>query len=116
MTLLAALVGLLAGTGILLIADGARARPRPAIVRATAMPAELRARTAAAVAAGLAVLVATRWPVAAAAAAALGWFARDLFGGRVAREREAARVEAIASWTEMLRDTMSGAHGLEEAV
>ena len=66
--------------------------------------------------AGLIALIATRWPVAAIAGAALGWFWQDLFGGRAAREREATRTEAIASWTEMLRDTMSGAHGLEEAV
>lgn len=32
------------------------------------------------------------------------------------RDRETARTEAIAAWTEMLRDTITGAHGLEEAI
>jgi Flp pilus assembly protein TadB len=46
----------------------------------------------------------------------MGWFWMELFGDRRARESAIARTEAIASWTEMLRDTMAGAHGLEEAV
>ena len=116
MTLVAALVGLLAAAGVLLVVDGARLRPRTASAPSVALPADVRIRGALAVGIGLVALVATRWPVAAMAGAALGWFWRDLFGGRAAREREAARTEAIASWTEMLRDTMSGAHGLEEAV
>jgi Flp pilus assembly protein TadB len=50
------------------------------------------------------------------AGAALGWWASDLFGGRAARERAVARTEAIACWAESLRDTMSGARGLEAAL
>ena len=64
----------------------------------------------------IAAAVVTRWPVAAVGAGLLGWFGPELFGGRAGRDREVARTEAIASWTEMLRDTMSGAHGLEEAI
>src|SRR3546814_5859246 len=48
--------------------------------------------------------------------AAVGWFGAELFGSRRAAAQATARTEAIAAWTEMLRDTMSGAHGLEEAV
>ena len=67
---------------------------------------------------GLAILLgaATRWPVAALAGAAAGWFAPVLFGGRAARERGIARTEAIACWAESLRDTISGARGLEGAL
>lgn len=61
-------------------------------------------------------LVATRWPVVAVGAAFAGFFSADLLGARAARERALARTEAIASWTEMLRDTMVAAHGLEEAI
>src|SRR5436190_983918 len=116
MTLVVALIGLLGACGLLLIVDGARPRPpapRHPVVR---FPRDLRARVTLASATSGFVLLLTRWPVGAVAGAALGWFWRDIFGGRAAREREAARSEAIASWTEMLRDTMSGAHGLEEAV
>lgn len=58
----------------------------------------------------------TRWPVATLGMGAIGWFAPELFGSKVGQDRATARTEAIAAWTEMLRDTMSGAHGLEQAV
>lgn len=117
MTILAALTGLCAAAGVLLTADGLRRRPRPARrPAATVLPADARRRTAAAVAVAFPALVLTRWPVVAVAAAALGWFWTDLFGGRAARENAIARTEAIAGWTEMLRDTLAGAHGLEQAI
>lgn len=78
--------------------------------------AGLRQRLICAVAAGFAAAVLTRWPVPTLGIAALGWFAPELFGSKVARDRETARTEAIAAWTEMLRDTITGAHGLEEAI
>ena len=61
-------------------------------------------------------LVITRWPVAAAAAAGLvlGWPA--LMGGARAEKRAAQRLEALAMWTESLRDTIAGAVGLEQAI
>ena len=46
----------------------------------------------------------------------LGWFSTDLLGGRANRDAGVARTEAIASWTEMLRDTIAAAHGLEAAI
>jgi hypothetical protein len=54
--------------------------------------------------------------VAAIACGLLGWFSSDLLGGRAGRDAAVARTEAIASWTEMLRDTIAAAHGLESAV
>src|SRR5437870_922798 len=78
--------------------------------------AELRRRAMVGVAAGFAAAVVTRWPVPTLAVAALGWFAPELFGSKTVRDRETARTEAIAAWTEMLRDTITGAHGLEEAI
>lgn len=116
MTLLAALCGVLAAAGVLLVVDGLRgmgtAKPGPAGPGARVQGI----RTWRAVGLGVAGLVVTRWPVAAVVLAAVGWFWTELFGSGRARERAIARTEAIASWTEMLRDTMAGAHGLEEAV
>jgi tight adherence protein B len=66
--------------------------------------------------AALGLVAATHWPVAALAGAAAGWFAPALFGGRAARDRGIARTEAIAGWAESLRDTLSGARGLEAAL
>jgi len=115
-TLLAGLVGLTAAAGALLLADGLRRRARPFVATRRELPPELSRRLLVGVAAGMTGVVLTRWPVAAIAAAGLGWFSTELFGGKAARERAIARTEAIASWTEMLRDTLSGAHGLEEAI
>ena len=118
MTLLAALIGVVVAAGILLLFDGLRPKT-PTVkrgARRSPLPADVSRRLPAALAAGLLGLVLTRWPVAAIGLGALGWFWTDLFGGRTRREQATARTEAIASWAEMLRDTMSGAHGLEEAV
>lgn len=117
MILLAALTGVAMAAGALLLADGLTFRPRRPVARtAPRVPADVRRRAGLAVALGGFGLLLTRWPVAAVALAGLGWFVPDLFSGRAARERITARTEAVASWTEMLRDTMSGAHGLEEAI
>lgn len=78
--------------------------------------ADVRRRAALAVGLGAATGLLTRWPVAALALGALGWFSPELFGSTAARDAATGRTEAIAAWTEMLRDTISGAHGLEEAV
>ena len=54
----------------------------------------------------------TRWPVAAVAGGAAGWV---LAGIRNQKEREHSerRTEAIAFWTEMLRDAIGTARGIE---
>lgn len=70
------------------------------------------------VAAGLGVLAAalTRWPVAALAAAAGGFVLPGVVGRKADRRSSIERVEAIAGWAEMLRDTMAGAGGLEQSI
>lgn len=67
-------------------------------------------RLAVAGALGLVVLVVSRWPVAALAAAAGGWVAAGWSPRRVDAE---ARTEAIALWAEMLRDSMGASRGVE---
>lgn len=58
----------------------------------------------------------TRWPVGALLAGAFGFGASRLFGGAAARKASIARTEAVAAWAEMLRDTMAGAAGIEQAI
>jgi hypothetical protein len=118
MTFVAALVGAGCAAGVLLILSGLRdsGTPAHAFRVPTSVPAGATRRLAVAVAAAVVVGALTRWPVAAVAVGAAGWWWPELFGGRAARDRATARTEAIASWTEALRDTISGAHGLEEAV
>lgn len=73
-----------------------------------------------------------RWLAAGAVGAVAwlvtGWFAAALigvvaslmlprmFGGQGARREWIAKTQAIATWTEMLRDTMAAADGVEEAI
>lgn len=120
MTALIALCGVGIGLGVMLVWSGLRpdqtlanAPGRPAVwsAFAGAGPRMWRAGVAAAV-----VFALTRWPVAAMASGLLGWFSADLLGGKTARDRGVARTEAIATWAEMLRDTISAAHGLEAAI
>lgn len=76
----------------------------------------LSTRSAVAVITGTLVLVITGWPVMAAGAVLLVSAWRGLTGG-AAEERAAMRnLEALAAWTESLRDTIAGAAGLEQAI
>ncbi|MFG3291245.1 type II secretion system F family protein [Streptomyces sp. NPDC048179] len=65
---------------------------------------------------GLVVLLLTRWAVAGIAAGVLVFFWDKLFGGAAEERAAMKRVEALASWTESLRDTIAGAVGLEQAI
>jgi hypothetical protein len=115
-----ALLGLGVGFGLWLVVTGwsdPASRPRDTgFPWRHRLPADLGARVGWAAGAAMLLAATTRWPVAAVAGAALGWWSPDLFGGRAARERAVARTEAIACWAESLRDTMSGARGLEAAL
>ncbi|GAA1020487.1 hypothetical protein GCM10009565_09280 [Amycolatopsis albidoflavus] len=66
--------------------------------------------------AGVLTGVVTGWIVGAVLAAAAAWFLPRLVGPDRTHRRRVARIEAIASWTEMLRDVLSAAAGLEQAV
>ncbi|EON25018.1 integral membrane protein [Nocardioides sp. CF8] len=76
------------------------------------------ARRRALIALGVAVLVAvlTRWPVAAGAAAAVIYLWPTMFGGGKTATGQVERVEALATWTESLRDSIAGSVGLEDAI
>lgn len=70
----------------------------------------------AAAGAGVVVWAVTGWPVAGAATG-LGVLAGPAaLGGSARRRQEAATAEAVANWADMIRDTMAGAAGLEEAL
>ena len=121
MTLLAALAAAGAGLGVWLVIDGLRPRPlddlSPMAEHRSRPRPGVDGRTVALAAGAAAVTgLVTRWPVGAAAAAAVVVAGPKLFGRRAATARATARTEAVAAWTEMLRDTIAGAHGLEETV
>ena len=60
-------------------------------------------------------LLATRWIVAGIGLALLVLAWRTL-GGAAGERRAMMRLEALATWTESLRDTIAGAVGLEQAI
>ncbi|WP_258528105.1 type II secretion system F family protein [Streptomyces sp. NBRC 110611] len=58
----------------------------------------------------------TAWPVAAVLTTVAVLTLPGLLGPDRAAARRTERMEALAAWTEMLRDTLSAAAGLEQAV
>jgi Flp pilus assembly protein TadB len=62
------------------------------------------------------VLAATGWPVAAVLAGCAAAALPSLSGGRRRQVDQRAVVEAIAAWTEMLRDAVASGRGVQEAV
>jgi tight adherence protein B len=114
-----ALLGLGTGWGLWLLITGWSGSDHPTTAWTSWLDrfrSTLGPRAGYAAGGGLLLAVTTRWPVAALAGVGLGWCSPSLFGGRAARERAVARTEAIACWAESLRDTMSGARGLEAAL
>lgn len=88
--------------------------PIPARLRSRATSA--RGRMWKAFAAVLVVAVVTRWPVAAVSAGALVWLWPQLVGSARDGRAQLARLEAVATWSESLRETMAAAIGLEQAI
>ena len=122
-TLVVAVLGAGVGLGVVFLLAGLTGRA--VLARDESSPTRAvrtfvhdpRLRDAAvAVGVGLVVVALTGWPVGGllAGAAALG--APRLLGGRAARELAVARTEAVAAWTEMIRDSIAAASGLEEAI
>jgi tight adherence protein B len=108
-------LGALVGLGVVLVLVGLSSRETPARKRVS--PAlrqgQIRRATIAALAAVL-TLVWTRWPVAALLAAAAVYALRGFASSPASAV--ISRLEAIATWTEMLRDTLAAAAGLSQAL
>ncbi len=126
-TALSALLGVGVGVGLLLVIIGWRgvdANRRSGLFRrgqtrrAQAAPRDQRQalRGGLAVAVGVLTGVATGWVVGAVLAGLAVWTLPRVLGRDPEHARRVARIEAIATWTEMLRDTLSAAAGLEQAI
>ncbi|MGH8994452.1 MAG: type II secretion system F family protein [Acidimicrobiales bacterium] len=117
-TALATLCGAGVGLGLVIIWAGLHGVEMPRPTRASARPKVERAnlRIGLAVGAGVVVGAATGWPVGAVLAALAGWGAPGLLAGAKGGHAAVGRIEAVAGWAEMLRDTMAGAAGLEQAI
>ncbi len=113
LSVLGTAVGLVA---VVHLARGGSLVPDQAVHGRGSRDPERTRRVAVAVAAGLLVLLVTRWPAAGLAAGGLAVLGPHVFGGAAAGRRELAKIEAIATWTESLRDTAAAASGLEQAI
>lgn len=118
--LLVVLLGAVVGGGVLLLVHALTPQP---VARVAAEPSQLldklrnSGRTLPlAIGAGLLTLLLTRWIVVAVSAFVLVWMWDKLFGGAKAERDGVAKIEALAAWTESLRDTVAGAVGLEQAI
>lgn len=117
-----ALWGAVIGVGLLQIRrtwrsfKGVPVTPPHSVSRVTWRPGRTAWRPGLAVSMALAVVTATGWPVLGISAALAGWWLPTAWAARGRAQREQAVVEAVATWAEQLRDTMSAASGLEHAV
>ncbi|MFI1956004.1 type II secretion system F family protein [Streptomyces xinghaiensis] len=111
------------GLGLVAIGYGAvrreRQESRTSLWRAVLarLPGEWTTRRVLiAVVVGVVVGALTAWPVAAVLTTVAVLTLPGLLGPDRAAARRTERMEALATWTEMLRDTLSAAAGLEQAV
>jgi Flp pilus assembly protein TadB len=117
-------LGLLTAVGLLLVTLGLCGRDDPPpgvdddslLSRMARRGPVDRRRAALCLAVGVVVAVANRWPVAAALSAAAVWALPAIIGPDKEHAQRVARLEAIAVWTESLRDNLSAAAGLEQAI
>ena len=120
--LVALMIGVLTGTGVLLVVAGLRGNPiLPRPQRASTLPTQVGSDRGlvwlvGSMVTGLVVLALTGWLVAAAAASVGMWSARRWAARRGDAKAATARTEAIAVWTEQIRDNMAAAAGLEQAL
>ncbi|MBS2547452.1 hypothetical protein KGQ19_11270 [Catenulispora sp. NL8] len=121
--LFGALCGTGFGIGLLMVRHAfrpkaSRSRPNPRL----AVNIDLRPllvkwrRLLLSLAVGIAAVAATGWPVAGVLATAGCWWLPAVLGPDSESERIIARTEGCAGFAEMLRDTLSAASGLTEAV
>lgn len=120
---IAALLGVGVGVGLLVLVAGWRgveaARPRRRWAGSSALVTGDRrrlARCAGAVGVAAAAGMFTGWVVGALLVGVACWTLPQVFRRDRGHGQRLARIEAIASWTEMLRDTLSGAAGLEQTI
>lgn len=91
---------------------GVRVSARPGLV----IPAGLWWKLALALGTGLIVGALTGWPMAGAAFGSIAFMAPLFFEARESRDRQLAKSDALASWAEMLRDTIASHAGLRQAI
>ncbi len=117
----AALLGVGVGLGVLLVFIGWRGSDPRLSKRirgreSTAHRQQLLLRVGLAIAVGVVAGVVTGWFAGAVLTGLACWAVPRVLRGDPNHKQRVARVEAIATWTELLRDTLAAASGLERAI
>ncbi len=107
-----------AGFGVFLVVGGAagwfttpeRAARRPVAWR------DLGQRFGLLAAAGVVAWLVTGWVAAGVLAAAAAWWLPAVLGAQAERGRRIERTEAVATWSEQLRDVVAASGGIGEAM
>lgn len=112
----APVLGAVFGLGLLGVVAGFRAGERPLPSVHPAAHPRLAVSVAVFVLAGAVVFVLTGWTAGAALAGLAAAVVPRALGDAAAPADAVRRAEAVATWAEMLRDTMAAAAGIEEAI
>jgi len=115
----AILAGCVIGLGLfvgVLVFTGVPERPAGKPRRRRASVQERTRRIVVGAIAGVITLLATRWVVAGIGVGLLVAYWDRIAGSSAVERRAINKLEALASWTESLRDTIAGAIGLEQAI
>jgi len=120
-TVVTAVLGLGTGVGLLLVISGWRGVDpdrRRGLTRwhSHGRNDQWLVRLAVAVAVGVVTGVITGWVAAAVLAGLACWALPPVLGRDPRHAHQLDRIEAIATWTEMLRDTLAAAAGLEQTI
>lgn len=122
-SLVGAILGAAMGSGAFAAILGWRGVPPrsstrvPRLLARVQRPTGVRVLRLAAAVAGSAIAIGvTKWIVAGVIAAAAGFLSPTVFRAKANREREIDRMVALATWIEMVRDTISAASGLIETL
>lgn len=111
--------GLIVGLGLFVLVLSFVGVPQRAVGKPKRQRASLQERTRRlifGVIGGLITLFATGWIVAAVGIGLLVGYWDRIAGSSAVEKQAIARLDALATWTESLRDTIAGAIGLEQAI
>jgi len=115
-TLAGAVIGVMFAAGVWIAIAGWRGVERRSTPRRSISWDQLWWRGALVIGAAVAGWMLTGWPAAGVIAAGVAAVAPLLSGTRRRRDALNAKSEALASWAEMLRDTIAAHAGLREAI
>ena len=123
MTAAAALLGALFAVGVVTLFVALRPvapvdvpPPKPDKASRGRQVENLTIRLALGLGAAVVIGAITGWPMAALLVGIAAFMAPSMLGGGAIRQAKLDRIEGIAGWAEMLRDTMAGSGGLEQSI